>query len=82
MISVYYIICNASSSINNKKINAANGWIEAMAEDLGLPFLYTFEAVEVDGKLPESSQNGDGLHLTGETFGKVMAYIRTHALES
>ena len=69
------------SSINNKKITAANGWIEAMAEDLGLPFLYTFEALEVDGKLPESSQNGDGLHLTGEAFGKVMEYIRTHALE-
>ncbi len=68
------------SAINNKKITAANGWIEELAEELGVRFLYSFEAVEVDGKLPESSQNGDGLHLTGETFGKVMEYIRTHAL--
>ena len=69
------------SAINNKKITAANGWIEELAEELGVHFLYSFEALEVDGKLPESSQNGDGLHLTGEAFGKVMEYIRTHALE-
>ena len=67
-------------SINNEKIGAANGWIEALAEELGVRFLYSFEALAEDGKLPESSQNGDGLHLTGESFGKVMAYIRTHAL--
>ena len=42
-------------------------------------FLYSWEAVAVKGKLPESSQNGDGLHLTGEAFGLVMQYIRTHA---
>ena len=69
------------SAINNKKITAANGWIEELAEELGVHFLYSFEALAVDGKLPESSQNGDGLHLTGEAFGKVMEYIRTHALE-
>ena len=67
-------------SINNEKIDAANGWIEALAEELGLRFLYSHEAVEVGGKLPESSHNGDGLHLNGESFGKVMDYIRTHAL--
>lgn len=67
-------------SINNQKIDAANGWIEDMAKELGLRYLYTHEAVEADGKLPESSHNGDGLHLTGESFGKVMEYIRTHAL--
>ena len=66
--------------INNTKINAANGWIEAMAEELGLHFLNSHEVLAVDGKLPESSHNGDGLHLTGESFGKVMEYIRTHAL--
>ena len=68
------------SSINNEKIGRANGWIEKMSVELGVRFLYSFEALEEDGKLPESGQNGDGLHLTGESFGKVMAYIRTHAL--
>lgn len=69
--------------INNDKINAANGWIEQIAADTGCRFLYSFEAVVgADGNLPEESQNGDGLHLTGEAFGKVMQYIRTHAYEN
>ena len=67
--------------INNTKINAANGWIERIAEDTGVRFLNSREClVGADGYLPESSQNGDGLHLTGEAFTKVMQYIRTHAL--
>ena len=70
------------SYINNDKIDAANRWVEAVAEEMGCPFLYSHEALEVNGKLPENSQNGDGLHLTGEAFGLVMAYIRTHALPS
>ncbi len=67
------------SQINNQKINAANGWIERIAADTGARFLYSWEAVAVDGKLPETSQNGDGLHLTGEAFTAVMQYVRTHA---
>ncbi|MCD8256624.1 MAG: GDSL-type esterase/lipase family protein [Oscillospiraceae bacterium] len=68
------------SSINNQKINAANGWIEQIAADTGCRFLYSFEAVVgADGYLPESSQNGDGLHLNGGAFCTVMQYIRTHA---
>ena len=65
--------------INNAKINAANGWIERIAENTGARFLYSWEAVAVNGKLPETSHNGDGLHLNGETFTAVMQYIRTHA---
>ena len=65
--------------INNQKINAANGWIERIAADTGVRFLYSYECLAENGKLPESEQNGDGLHLTGEAFTKVMQYIRTHA---
>ena len=65
--------------INNTKINAANGWIERIAESTGVRFLYSYECLVENGKLPESAQNGDGLHLTGESFTKVMQYIRTHA---
>ena len=65
--------------INNTKINAANEWIEGVAAAAGCRFLYSWESVAEGGKLPESAHNGDGLHLSGETFGKVMAYIRTHA---
>ena len=80
--SIYPIAASYQSqkSINNQKIRAANGWIERIAEDTGVRFLYSFEClVGEDGWLPESSQNGDGLHLTGEAFTSVMQYIRTHA---
>ena len=66
--------------INNTKILAANGWIERIAENTGVRFLNSHEClVGANGYLPESSQNGDGLHLTGEAFTTVMKYIRTHA---
>lgn len=66
--------------INNEKIRTGNGWIEQIAVDTDCKFLYSYEAVVgPDGNLPEGSQNGDGIHLTGETFTTVMQYIRTHA---
>ena len=65
--------------INNEKIRAANGWIEQIAADTGVRFLYSHEAVaDADGNLPEDSTNDIGIHLTGEAFTKVMRYIRTH----
>ena len=67
--------------INNDSIRRANGWIEQIAEDTGVYFLYSYETLVVNGKLPDSGHNGDGLHLTGESFGKVMTYIRTHAID-
>ena len=70
------------SDINNDKIRAANGWIERIAAATGCRFLNSFEClVGADGFLPESCQNGDGLHLTGEAFTTVMQYIRTHAYQ-
>ena len=68
------------TSINNTKISAANGWIEKIAEDTGCRFLNSYEClIGENGYLPETSQNGDGLHLTGEALTVVMNYIRTHA---
>ena len=67
-------------SISNEKIRAANEWIQTIAETTGCKYLNTYEIlVSADGTLPESDHNGDGIHLSGETFGKVMEYIRTHA---
>ena len=66
--------------INNDRIRAANGWIEQVAAATGVRFLNSYEClVGPDGNLPESSHNGDGLHLNGESFTTVMHYIRTHA---
>ena len=69
------------SLINNEKICEFNSWIESLAEELGCRFLNGFEALAEDGKLPENLQNGDGLHLDGKAYVKVMEYIRTHALD-
>lgn len=70
------------SDINNEKITAGNGWVEQVAEDTGCRYLNTYEIlVGDDGYLPETSHNGDGLHLNGETFETVMEYIRTHAYQ-
>lgn len=68
--------------INNEKITAGNGWVEQVAEATGCRYLNTYEVlVGSDGFLPETSHNGDGLHLSGETFEVVMDYIRTHAYQ-
>ena len=82
ILNSIYPVCASyqhQKDINNDKIRAANGWIEQIAVNTGTRFLYSFESVVgADGYLPEDSSNGDGLHLTGEAFTKVMAYIRTH----
>jgi len=66
-------------SISNEKIRAANEWIKEIAEATGSKYLNTYEILEENGVLPESAHNGDGIHLSGETFTEVMEYIRTHA---
>ncbi len=68
------------SYLNNAMIDAANVWVEAVAEEMGCPFLFCREALAVDGRLPESLQNGDGLHLAGAAYSRIIAYVRTHAL--
>lgn len=66
-------------SINNTKICAANEWIAEIADAYGLPYLNTYSAlVGADGYLPESYQNGDGMHLNSEGFAVIMQYVKTH----
>ena len=84
------IICNSIfpvaenyenlEQINNTKIQAANKWIESIAENRGTYYLYSYEALaDSQGNLPLDYQNGDGLHLTGEAFEIFLSYVRTHA---
>ena len=69
------------SSINNTKIQTANQWIVQIAKANGLPYLNTYSAlVGEDGYLPESYQNGDGMHFNEVGFAKVMEYVKTHPL--
>jgi lysophospholipase L1-like esterase len=65
--------------ISLEKINAANGWIEEIAGDCGVHFIYSYEAVAgEDGYLPADLSNGDGIHLNTDGYNKVIDYIRTH----
>ena len=68
--------------LNNAMIDRANLWLEAIAEELGCPFLYCRENLEADGRLPRKYTNGDGLHLAGEAYSQIIAYVRTHVLPS
>ena len=70
------------SSINNDKISTANGWILDIAAETGTRFLNTASVlVGSDGWLPQSYQNGDGLHLNADGFNVVLSYIRTHGYQ-
>lgn len=65
--------------INNIKIEEANRWLVDIAENTGTRFLNSNSVlINEYSALPEEYQNGDGMHLTGEAFGIVMNYIRTH----
>jgi lysophospholipase L1-like esterase len=66
-------------SINNEKINAANEWIQQIAEDTGTRYLNSCTTlVGADGFLPETYHNGDGMHLNTDSFNLVIDYLRTH----
>lgn len=70
-----------TKSINNERIRLANEWIRQVAEDCGIHYLDTIRVLaDEEGFLPESYQNGDGLHLNADSCGIVLNYIRTHAL--
>lgn len=79
--SIYPIAASYSNqgSINNEKIDAANTWVLKVAESTGVRYLNSCVVLKgEDGFMPESYQNGDGLHPTGEAYGYVIDYIRTH----
>lgn len=67
-------------SINNVKIDAANGWIKQVAEATGTHFCNTASVLKAaDGSMDPANGNGDGLHLCPTGFEKVLNYLRTHA---
>lgn len=79
--SIYPVAASYANqdSINNQKIDAANTWIQTVAENTGVRYLNSCVVLKgEDGYMPESYQNGDGLHPTAEAYGYVIDYIRTH----
>jgi len=70
-------------SINNVKIEAANGWIVKIAENCGVKYLDTYSVlVGEDGFLPQEYQNGDGMHLNVTGFNVELEYICRHQYPS
>jgi hypothetical protein len=63
----------------NEYIRRINLWAHCLAEEEGLSYLNTAEAlVDSDGFLREDLDTGDGHHLTTEAYKIILAYMSTH----
>ena len=66
--------------ITNELIQKVNGWIAAAAESTGAKYLDMASGLVVDdGFLPQTYQDGDGMHLNAEGMKAWLTYLRTHA---
>lgn len=82
--SIYPVSANypTSKGITNDKINAANVWIERIANSTGTKFLDSESVLkDENGALVESYHNGDFLHLNADSFKLVINYLRTHGYQ-
>ena len=81
--SIYPVIDSMTSSdITNAKIDAANGWILSIAEELGVRYLNTHDSLlDGSGQLIEELNSGDGIHVTAEGYRRILTYVRTHAYQ-
>jgi lysophospholipase L1-like esterase len=72
-----------STGITNEKIIAANGWIERIANTLGIRYLDSASVLkDENGYMPDSIDNGgDGLHMNADGYKLVIDYVRTHGYE-
>lgn len=85
--SVYPVAANqktftADSVTLNGYIDILNGYVKELAKAKEVRYLDTNSALKgPDGNLPESYQNGDGIHLTAEGYRVILDYIRTHGYQ-
>ena len=85
--SVYPVAANQKSfSVDAKTLNGyidiLNGYVKELAAAKEIRYLDTNSALKgPDGLLPESYQNGDGIHLTAEGYRVILDYIRTHGYQ-
>ena len=64
--------------ITNELIQKVNGWIAAAAESNSVKYLDMASGlVGDDGFLPQTYQDGDGMHLNAEGMKAWMTYLRT-----
>ena len=79
--SIFPVARNYSSlrSINNEKIESANGWVLSVATDLGVRYLDSASVLkDSEGWLMPKYEAGDGLHLKPDAYKAILQYISTH----
>ena len=85
--SVYPVAANqktfsVDAATLNGYIDTLNGYVRELAAAKEVRYLDTNSALKgADGNLPESYQNGDGIHLTAEGYRVILNYIRTHGYQ-
>lgn len=83
--SIYPVIdASAPAGINNAGVNDANRWILQIAEEMGLRYLNTHDAL-IDSTGALSTQfidaSGDGIHMHSGGYQAIIQYIRTHGYQ-
>ena len=69
-------------SLDNERIDTANGWVKDIAAENGCRYLDTQSVLkDEEGCLKaEYCNSADGIHLNKEAYEVILAYVRTHAL--
>ena len=69
-------------NLNNTKIDTANKWVKAIAEENGCRYLDTQTILKDDKNnlKTEYCNSTDGIHLGADAYKAILQYIRTHAL--
>ena len=70
----------ASDSVGNASINEANDWIRAVAEENGLRYLNTHDAlIDGTGNLSTAYADADGVHLNSAGCSALLDYVQANA---
>ena len=87
------IICNSiypvddrytPGGVSSQGVNDANVWIRAVAEEKGLRYLNSHDALMDENGQLRSDYSGDtdmGIHMNGTGLNALLAFIRTHAYQ-
>ena len=87
------IVCNSiypvldayvPGGISNEKVNIANGWIRTVAEEKGLRYLNSHDALMDETGQLRQDYSGDtnmGIHMNTTGLTALLTFIRTHAYQ-
>ena len=71
--------CVSDNGSDNYNICLGNIYIAQLAQMYGAKYLDAYSAfADEEGCLPEQYNSGDGLHITGEAYVRLVDYIVTH----